>query len=346
MSDHVIESKALALQGCNQHETPVPAGGGHSPPALSFSNIGGSEKSTPSPSSLKLEQDVVTSHQQRIARTKERRIAEKAQIKLLDDQDLWHDTIGRKLAGLFNEPQFHNFAKCGAEKIYRTCRGCRDTTTFSYQCSIKWCPRCNWRITKARQRVLSKWIARIDQPKHLVTTQKNFSVLTSRKLKEHSQHLAKLRRSLVFEKVRGGCVSVEITNENRGWHLHAHWLVDARFVDAQALAMTWGNLVGQEFAVVCVKDLRDRQHYQREVAKYVVKGSEMAKWPAEEIHQFVRAVRGRRFFFQFGSLFKSAAEIRREIAAEKPERVPCECGCADFMFEDERQHCIRESRRQ
>ena len=350
MSDHVIESDRRATQECDPHNTQSLRGSPRvvaDPGTFSLSPSlpdCGLEKLIPSPSPLKLEQDVVTSHQHRIAVTKQRREADKAQGRLLDDQDLWHDTIGRKLAGLFDSNQFVNFQRCGQEKIFRVCRACRDVETFTYQCSIKWCPRCNWRITKRRQHILAKWIARIDQPKHLVTTQRNFSVLTNRKLKEHSQALAKLRRSMCFEKVRGGCVSMEVTNESRGWHLHAHWLVDARWVDAQALAVTWGNLVGQEFAVCCVKDLRDRKQYQKEIAKYVVKGSEMAKWPAEEIHQFVRAVKGRRFFFQFGSLFKEAAAIRRELAAEKPERAPCECGCSEFMFEDERQALIRELR--
>lgn len=291
------------------------------------------------PVPLKLEYKVVTSHFGETAKrirdaVIQKRKREKEQTKLFRDQDLWHETIRGKLEGLNESNQFWNFTRCGKEQIIRTCKECKDQSQFSYACSLKWCPRCNWKITKRRQEILAKWIARIEQPKHLVTTQRNSTVLTGKLLRSLSKNLSRLRRSEVFENVSGGCVSIEITNENRGWHLHAHWLVDSRWVDAKELARTWGKLVGQDYAIVKVLDLRDRKEYQREVSKYVCKGSEMARWDGNEINEFIRAVRGRRFFFQFGSLFKQAAEIRREIAREKPN-AECECGCNKFIFRTE-----------
>jgi len=263
-----------------------------------------------------------------------KREREKRQGKLIKDSSIWHETIRAKLDGRFQTTQFSNFARCGNESIYRTCKSCRAVESFAYQCSIKWCPKCNWRITARRREILERWARRIEQPKHIVLTQKNFPILTRKALREHQKNLARIRRNEVFAAVKGGCLSIEITNEGNGWHLHSHWLVDARWVDSGKLAVEWGKLCGQSFGVVKVKDLRD-EGYLREVSKYVVKGSEMATWPAEQIMEFVSAVKGRRFFFAFGTLFKQGAAIRAEIKAEKEPVRPCECGCTDFIFESE-----------
>ena len=274
-----------------------------------------------------------------------RRKRERLQKELWLANDDFHETIRTKLDGLFEDNQFTNFSRCGVDKIVRRCRGCGDSKTLPYQCSIKWCPRCNWKITKKRSEMLKAWTTRIQQPKHLVLTQRNFPVLTRKKIRQHTCNLAKMRRSKCMREVRRRCCSVGITNEKKGWHLHSHWLIDARWLPMSEGSIRWGKITGQEFAIVKVKDLRD-QEYRIEVAKYVVEGSELARWHPELIHQFVRAIKGLRFFFSFGTLRELAPQIRAELAAMKPEQPPCECGCCDFIykteFEDEVSSILRE----
>lgn len=137
---------------------------------------------------------------------------------------------------------------------------------------------------------------------------------------------------------------MEITNEGKGWHIHLHILVDAFFVPAGELAVVWGKLVGQDFAIVKVKDCRG-DSYLGEVTKYVVKGSELASWPPEEIAQFIHAIRGIRFFSTFGSLFKIRKEIREEMDSDRPEPRVCSCGCSDFVYESDLASVINEVRR-
>lgn len=265
------------------------------------------------------------------------------QRKLIPDSDIQWLTVRDKLEGLLVSQQFTNYKRCGVEQLYRTCTACGDVETYPYRCSLKWCPRCNWRITQRRAELLRLWVKRITWPKHLVTTQRNFPVLTRHKLREHVQRLAKLRRKKVFRHVTGGCVSVEITNEGNGWHLHAHWLVNATWVDARALAVAWGKLIGQEFGIVKVIAANDKD-YAAEVAKYVVEGNALMKWHPEELLQFVTAVRGVRFHFTFGELFKLARAIRAELNQNKPPAKPCDCGCDKFRFEDEVTSVLREIR--
>jgi Replication protein len=266
-------------------------------------------------------------------RAKERAEREKKQRKLWADQGDWHETIRGKLDGLFEDNQFLNFSRCGQEDFTCTCANCGTVKQLKYQCSLKWCPRCQWRRLEQRQRLLGLWVRLIKQPKHLVLTQRNFPVMTPRVIRSHRIALAKIRRTRCFEKVRGGCVSVEVTNEGQGWHLHSHWLLDVRWLDMPSVSRTWGKLVNQEFAIVKVMDCRE-QSYLTEVTKYVCSGAEMAAWPAEKIHEFVRAIKGKRFFFPFGSLFKEQADIRRALNAEEKEPMMCECGCGKFHFKN------------
>ena len=270
---------------------------------------------------------------------------ERAQQRLISDSEIDYQTILHKLTGQIDTPSFRNFERCGKEVIYRICRNCESSEGFYYQCSLKWCPNCQWKITKRRSELLKRWIPLVAHPKHLVLTQRNFEVLTKKKLREHQKHLAKLRRTKVFKRVKGGCLSIEVTNEGRGWHLHSHWLVNADYVDMAELSKTWGKLVGQEFGIVHYVPVTD-ESYATEITKYVVKPGQMASWPAEQINEFVQAIHGRRFFFAFGELFKMAKQIRMDIAADKPEQQPCTCGKCDFTFLTEADSILRDIRKQ
>jgi hypothetical protein len=173
---------------------------------------------------------------------------------------------------------------------------------------------------------------------------RNFPILTRRKLRQFTKALAKLRRQTVFEHVRGGSASIEITNEGNGWHLHAHCLVDATWIPAGELAIAWARLLDQEYGIVKVKDARGAD-YLAEVTKYVVKSSDMAKWPGEHINEFVRAIKGMRFFFTFGTLTTHAKAINAIILANRPPPAVCECGCSNFVFKTELDEILDDIRR-
>lgn len=277
-------------------------------------------------------------------RAQAKRTRDLQQRQLLREDLDFAETIRMKLDGLWDTNQFFNFCRCGNEQIYRTCKECGDVQQFPYRCSLKWCPRCQWWLTERRRKLIAAWTTRIDQPKHLVLTQRNFPILTRKKFQQHTANLSKMRRSKCFATVKGGCVSVEVTHESRGWHVHSHWLIDCRWLDMPEVSKTWGQLCGQEFAIVKVMDCRNRDYLQ-EVSKYVCEGSEIAGWPAEHILEFVTAIRGRRFFFAFGSLFKEGRAIRAEIRAENHHETLCECGCRDFTFEDQTTAVLNEIRK-
>ena len=264
-------------------------------------------------------------------------------LDLLTPEQIWQASLLAKVGQYLDCRVADNLARCGTEQIFKTCRNCGDWQSLDYHCNIKFCPLCNWRIARQRAEMLRIWTTCIGQPKHVVLTRRNTKQISKERIRQNQKDYAKLRRKKLMEKVLGGCVSTEITNEGRGWHLHLHILCDARFIPADRLAIEWGKLVGQEFAIVKVIDCREKS-YLGEVTKYAVKPAELVSWDVPDIIAFINAIKGVRLFATYGTLFKLSKEIKREIAANKPEATPCPCGCSEWIYETEEQDCIRSAR--
>lgn len=258
---------------------------------------------------------------------KARQDAERKQLEGIESSEIFKLTVESKLitAGACG-PRFENFKRCGRDTIFIGCYGCGKTSARFYQCNCRWCPRCNWRITERRKRILEKITAGMTNVKHVVLTQRNFVELTREKILESNERLLKLRRRRITGRVFGGCASTEFTNEDAGWHLHFHLLLHTKFICANCLAFEWGQLVGQEFAIVKVIPVDDTS-YLKEVCKYVVTGSELASWTPTEIWQFVQALEGTKLFRVFGTFAQVRKYAQAQLDQEKPEPIPCECGC-------------------
>ena len=269
---------------------------------------------------------------------------EKRQTELIPVHELHKASVAAKLIGIATGTQVNNFQRCGVEEMYVTCKDCGTSETFYYNCNRKWCPRCAPRLARIRAEKLKVWSTWILQPKHLVLTMRNFPVLTRAVIRRFQKALLRLRKQTCWSEVLGGCCTLEITNEGRGWHLHAHILIDCRWMDMEALSVSWGKLIGQEFGIVKIKDVRGSD-YLAEVSKYVVKGSELAKWSGDQLWEFISAIRGCRFFFAFGSLFKMGSEIRAAIAMLTPDRKTCECGCQEFKVQSEADAVLEQIRK-
>lgn len=264
----------------------------------------------------------------------DRKNAVNQQAEGFESSEIFKLSVEAKLARLetqiLNDPKgfswWTNFQRCGRDTITIMCLECQRVKEARYQCGLKWCPYCNWRISDRRRRELEKITAGISGCKHVVLTQKNFPELTHAKIRESRQNLLKIRRSKVFGKISGGCASLEFTNEGRGWHMHWHLLVQSPFIPADELAIAWGKLVGQEFAIVKVMDVTDRS-YVKEVCKYAVKGAELASWKPDQILSFIQSIRSVRCFTVFGKFADVRKVAKMQLKMEQPPTLPCECGC-------------------
>jgi hypothetical protein len=171
---------------------------------------------------------------------------------------------------------------------------------------------------------------------------RNTDTLTVETVQRFKNAFARLRRRKFAQNWNGGFYSLEVTNESRGWHLHLHTLIDARWIDGGELARQWAECIGQDIAIVAVKDCRG-DSYLKEVTKYAVKGSDFAAWSSPDIIAFVEAFENVRTFGVFGSLYKVRTEWKEFLDQLRSGRVKCDCGCnhwrimseAEFKWETE-----------
>lgn len=239
-----------------------------------------------------------------------------------------------------DESWFSNFERCGVEKSWLMCESCERAREITYTCSQRFCPNCAWKVALKRKKFIQALTEEMYSVKHVVLTQRNFETLTHTDIVQTRKNLFDLRRKKIFGNVTGGCASLEFTNENAGWHMHWHLLIQSGWIEADKLAIAWGKLVNQEFAIVKVKDVSEKSYVQ-EVCKYVAKGSEIAGWKPQEILDFILALRDTRTFSTFGKFRQLAKFARRKAESEKPEREPCECGGTDYVFGEDESMCRR-----
>lgn len=110
--------------------------------------------------------------------------------------------------------------------------------------------------------------------------------------------------------------------------MHWHLLLHTKFCCANCLAFEWGQIVKQEFAIVKVLPVDDAS-YLKEVCKYVVSGSELAKWKAHHILDLVTCLQGTRTFTTFGTFKTTKQFVEGQIELERPPKEICECGCSN-----------------
>jgi hypothetical protein len=281
-----------------------------------------------------------TATREQIVDRKKRAIErERAQAKLLEAEYVHKLSVEAKLhrAGAVEfcaqngKKWMTNFEKCEKEKYVQLCEACMRTRELKYRCSLKWCPCCNWRVSLKRKSLMEEMTRGIYDVKHVVLTQRNFQTGLLAKIRESRENLAKVRRQKFMQKMTGGCASLEFTNEKKGWHLHWHLLVQASYISSKELAIKWGKLCGQEYAIVKVMDV-DEESYLRELCKYVVSGAELSKWTPEQILEFVQSIDGTRCFSTFGKFRQLQKFCRAIIELNKPESPSCECGGETFIF--------------
>jgi len=258
--------------------------------------------------------------------------AEKAKQKGLGfDGEVLKETVIRKLltAGFpaFAAP----LQECHTRQVVKLCTGCYTPKVFYNRCENFYCPCCARRLSNDRRKSVEFWTAKIRQPKHVVLTAKNTEDFTPAVVRRFKEAWSKLRRRAFAKNWSGGFYSLEVTNEGKGWHLHLHALIDAPWIDAGRLAKQWAECIGQDFAIVKVKDCRSGD-YLRELCKYIVDGNMLAGWTGEQIGTYVLALRGQRTFGVFGTLYKLRSEHRTFLDEVQADAPACECGCTTWRY--------------
>ena len=258
--------------------------------------------------------------------------------ELFEREAIWSASIVSKLQELNRPDLYRPLADCHRYQTHFVCQSCHHETHALNRCDRFYCPLCVGRLAWRRRQKIAWWVKTVPEPKHIVLTQRNSSTFSKTYVHKFQKSLRSLRRSSTFRQVSGGLCSLEVTNERRGWHLHAHLLVDGPFIPGYDLSRAWARRVKQDFAIVKIKDCRD-QSYLQEVTKYVIKGSILASFNGWEIECFIDAMTGVRCFSTFGSLFKDNALRMNAINALETPSMTCDkCSGEAFWYLDDAEY--------
>ena len=279
-------------------------------------------------SPIQLERRGVTSH---VAQVPHVQPVPEWQAEFWSKQTLQKNTVAAKLREFGRPDLSGTLEDCHSTWTVALCGDCGRVKRFPNRCDNFFCPECQPRLASERRKAVEWWTKLVCQPKHVVLTVVNIPDLTKAHILEFKRWFSRLRRRKFARNWQGGFYSLEVTNEGRGWHLHVHALVDAKWIDAGELAREWAKVTNGMGNIVCVKDAR-RHDYLGEVTKYAVKGVDLAKWSGKDIATFVTAFDGVRTFGVFGTLYGARTKFAEFIASLRDAKPKCDCGSCNVSY--------------
>lgn len=113
-----------------------------------------------------------------------------------------------------------------------------------------------------------------------------------------------------MSRVEGGCVFIEVKlgANSLAWHVHAHVLVEGKFLEQKELSAEWHAVTGDSFIVDCRRIAEDAK-IAAYVAKYATKPAHSAVLSSpDKLDEAIVALRGRRLVVPFGSWMGLDAE--------------------------------------
>ncbi len=237
-------------------------------------------------------------------------------------------------------------AVCGQE-IALVCTCCGAGKKTLTHCDLKWCPACQNHLAAQTAERFSRIIeaAHIQWPLLVTFTAKNFGydeawpVREVRRAGQTKQEAVspirwirnvawseRLRRQLWFRrKVPGGVLGFEVTDEGKGYHVHAHALLDCRWFSVTEPPPARGATkekvfkkgkracgeVAEQWKLCCERDASvdvrrvwtregDIREALVEVVKYSTKGTDLAESP-REVAPLIRLLDGCRMMWLGGN---------------------------------------------
>lgn len=256
---------------------------------------------------------------------------------------IYKNSIAAKLRSISRHEEATKLENCHTIFTVAQCSACKSVKKFPNRCDQLFCPECQPRLSSDRRKAVEWWARTITQPKHVVLTVQNVPDLTREHVHQFKKWWRNLRRTKFASNWKGGFYSLEVTNEGRGWHLHLHALIDAKWIDAVELSAVWMRVTGSMGRIVKVRDARGPE-YLKEVTKYAVKGVQLAAWHADQIATFIDAFNGPRTFGVFGELYGKRTEFAEWFKALRDAKPKCQCGCCDIWYFSESQFLEKDLR--
>lgn len=252
---------------------------------------------------------------------------------------MWRARVLERLEEEGEDEFARKLGNCG-EPIKLHCTSCGHIHSAERRCSLKWCPVCQRKRAAQRSLRYERGAVEMQWPMHVTLTRSNVSDLDRTDISSLKKAFKQLRRQAIWKhNVKGGLVSLELTNTGKGWHPHLHVLADCEWLAidtprpkkyhsratkkllfqqaAEELQQAWSACIGQLISSVKIRRC-DGATAVREVLKYSVKGSDLADSP-DPIGPAIRAITDGRLCTPFGSMYGK----RLITAAEAKPPCPC-----------------------
>lgn len=277
-------------------------------------------------------------------------------IAFLKSRELRRDLLIR-----LDKEQEHELAdklrKCGTPIVF-ICTACSVPHRAEQACHLKWCPVCARARAAQRCSKYEAAAALMQWPMHVTLTRTNIAAIDAADVLALKKAFKRLRRQAIWKNnVKGGIVSIELTNTGKGWHPHMHILCDAKWLAietpepkrwhsrarkaelckmaSEELMLAWSACIDQMLSSIRVRRC-DGATAVREVLKYAVKGSDLID-SREPIGGAIRAISGGRLSTPFGTLYNLRHELR---PYKKPFACPA-CAAIGSMIPEAVEENIR-----
>lgn len=245
-------------------------------------------------------------------------------------------------------------SKCGNRLTLR-CAACTDAIETFTRCDLKWCPSCQHALAARTADRYCRIMAKIKWPLRVTLTCKNFGYEETDAVRKLRRAWGKMRRLRWFRRhVPGGVVGFEVTDQGKGFHVHAHGLFDCRWfavttnppgigadketwkkkarAAASEVAEQWSLCARRPASMqvrrVWTRDEGDIRPALMETLKYSTKGSDLVEG-ALSASAIIDQIDRCRMITSFGTCF-GAPELKRVRSAPKM----CKCGCSEWLPED------------
>lgn len=234
--------------------------------------------------------------------------------------------------------------KC-SEVFQLTCTCCGKTKKIERGCKKRWCPVCAPKITAERVSRFAYAAGLLKWPLAVTLTGPNTQHVTGEIKKMRKALFAFRRTKLWGGNVNGGIVSFEVTNTGKGWHVHCHLLVDARWLAIRTraprtsdtkpivralcasahreLSAAWAKCLGIPHAVTWAE--RAWGKALLETIKYNVKPAELLECE-DDIGPLIDEMHRMQLVNGFGTCYGLTKKWRAEEKAKKQAAECDECG--------------------
>jgi hypothetical protein len=206
------------------------------------------------------------------------------------------------------------FANCGSALFLS--RDGDDLALTSNHCHDRLCVPCQ---TARRAMLVANVQEAIANSKQVV----RFCTLTLRarecKLSDQLTRLTESfkslrRRKFWKETITGGAffIEVKLGKTSKAWHVHAHCLLEGKFLDQRTLSEEWHAVTGDSY-IVDVRKIDDPARRASYVTKYATKPADTTVLSSpDHLQEFVVSIKGRRLFQCFGTWKAFALEAEHE----------------------------------